>query len=100
MDENGRMLYIPIVKATYALQSDGSLRIAEKQLPVNLAGELYGEPGKSSYKYEPECAFGKIATDVVLIGHACAPSLSATQVYVRLRAGLLDKSVRVTGDRY
>ena len=36
---------------------------------VSLAGQLWGEPGKSSYKYEPECAFIKPATDVVLIGH-------------------------------
>ncbi len=58
-DEDGRLLYVPIVKATYALQPDCSLAIAEKQLPVNLGGELWGEPGISSYKYEPECAFMK-----------------------------------------
>jgi hypothetical protein len=99
-DEDGRLLYVPVVKATYALQPDGSLKIAEKQLPVNVGGELWGEPGISSYKYEPECAFTKAATDMVLIGHAHAGPESATEVFVRLRAGPLDKTVRVTGDRY
>ena len=99
-DEEGRMLYVPIVKATYRLEPDGSLKIAEKQLPVNLVGQLWGEPGKSSFKYEPECAFVKPATYVILLGHAHVPSLSSTEVYVRLRAGPLNKTVRVTGDRY
>ena len=37
---------------------------------------------------------------MILLGHAHVPSLSSTEVYVRLRAGPLNKTVRVTGDRY
>ena len=99
-DESGRSQFVPTVKAAYVLQPDSSVMIAAKQLPVNLAGELWGEPGKSSYKYEPECAFKKPATDLVLIGHAHVAQRNATEIYVRLRVGSLDKTVRVTGDRY
>jgi hypothetical protein len=99
-DEDGRLLYVPIVKATYEVRSGSPLLMAERQLPVNLDGELWGEPGKSSYKYEPECAFTKPATDVVLIGHAYARRPGDTEVQVRLRAGPLEKTVRVIGDRY
>jgi len=99
-DEQGCPLFVLIVKATYSLQPDCSLAIAEKQLPVNLAGELWGEPGMSSYKYEPESAFIKPLTDIVLIDSACASRPGETETVVRLRVGPLAKTVRVIGDRY
>lgn len=99
-DEEGFPLLVPIVKATYDIQREGSLVVSEKQKPVTLAGELYGKPGVSSYKYEPECAFMKPATDVVLIGEAYAPGAGATEAYVSLRVGPLHKTVRVVGDRF
>ena len=98
-DEEGCPLLVPIVKATYAIQRDASVTLAEKQMPVTLVGKLYGKPGVSSYQYEPECAFIKSVTDVALIGAAHAPTATATEVCVRLRAGTLDKTMRVVGDR-
>jgi hypothetical protein len=97
-DENGRPLIVAIVEATYSLEPDGALAIAEKQLGINLAGQPWGEPGKSSYKYEPEFAFIKPSTDVVLIGHAYG--VGKTDVDVRFRVGRLSKVARVIGDRY
>jgi hypothetical protein len=44
--------------------------MAEKQIPVNLAGEYWEDPDNSSYKYEPDAAFVKPSADMVLIGHA------------------------------
>jgi hypothetical protein len=99
-DEGGRPLFVPIVKGTYQLAEDGSVGLASSQKPVSLTGELYGKPGESSYKFEPEYAFFKPATDVVLIGYAHARNGGATETRVRLRAGALDRTVRVTGDRY
>jgi hypothetical protein len=99
-DEEGRPLLVPLVKATFALQPGGGLVMTEKQMPISPAGQFYGEPDVSSYKYEPEMAFFKPATDVVLIGTAWAVPCPATQVDVTLRAGPLFKKVRVTGDRY
>jgi hypothetical protein len=97
-DEEGRPLLVAVVKATFVIQ-DGGLEVGDKQLPVNPTGEFWGDPDSSSYKYEPETAFIKPATDVVLIGHAYAPHSGATEVSVALRVGPLEKTVRVVGDR-
>jgi hypothetical protein len=97
-NEDGQPLFVPVIKATYAVRTNGELVHSETQIPVNVAGQYWAEPGKSSYKYEPESAFIKPATDVVLIGHAYARPAGA--VYVRLQLGSLDKTVSVVGDRY
>ena len=69
-------------------------------MPVNLAGELSTDAPVSSYKYEPEIALFKPATDVVLIGHAHPPGGGATQVDVGIKVGPLQKVARVFGDRF
>src|SRR4029453_9736517 len=73
VNEEGRPLFTSIIKATYCIQEGTRLSLAEKQVPVNVAGEYWGEPERSSYKCEPETGFIKTATDIVLIGHAYAP---------------------------
>jgi hypothetical protein len=50
--------------------------------------------------YEPEVAFIKPATDIVLIGHAHAPEMGVTEMDVSLSVGPVKKAVRVIGDRY
>ena len=71
-DEEGRPVLVTVIRATYDIVGR-QLVLAEEQAPVPIAGELYGEgPDTSSYRYEPEAAFIKLATDLVLIGHACA----------------------------
>lgn len=99
-NEEGRPLFLPIVKATYEIRERGQLSLAEEQIRVNIGGEYWGEPEKSSYKYEPEVVFIKPATDIVLIGHAYAPNPRVTEVDVSLQVGPLEKLVRVFGDRY
>ncbi|MCI0640692.1 MAG: DUF2169 domain-containing protein [Gemmataceae bacterium] len=98
-DEEGRPLFVPVVKATYSIHPRQGLAVAEKQLPVDPGGKFWGDPDTSSYKYEPECAFIKLATDVALIGHAHAPNPRTTELDVKLRVGPLEKIVRVVGDR-
>jgi hypothetical protein len=97
-DEEMRPLLVLVVKATYALTDEG-LRLAEEQVPVHVGGMHWGKPEESSYRYEPECAFTKLATDVVLIGHAWAPKQNTRELLVSLRVGPVRKSVRVVGDR-
>ncbi|MFA7060612.1 MAG: DUF2169 domain-containing protein [Pedobacter sp.] len=99
-DEEARPLLVLVIKATFTIHDKGPLTIAEEQVPVNLTGELWGEPDKSSYKYEPESAFIKPATDVALIGSAYAPAVGATDVNVVIRVGPIEKVVRIIGDRY
>ncbi|WNG34737.1 DUF2169 domain-containing protein [Archangium violaceum] len=97
-DEEMRPLLTLVVKATYDIGRDG-LTLADEQVPVNVAGEYWGVPEESGYRYEPECAFIKPATDVVLVGHACAPAPGTTEVLVALQVGPVRKAVRVVGER-
>src|SRR6266540_6131357 len=99
-DEWERPLLVLVVKATYSVQEGVELSLAEKQVPVNIGGEYWGDPEISSYKYEPETAFIKPASDVVLIGHAYAPKPRTTKMEVSLCIGSIKKVVRVVGDRY
>ncbi len=89
-----------VVKATYRIENSPEIEMAENQAPINMGGQYYGEPGSSSLKYDSDVAFTKVATDIVLIGHAHAPNNTTTQLDVFLRAGPLSKIVRVFGDRF
>jgi hypothetical protein len=98
-DEHGRPVVTLAAKATYVLSRRG-LALAEEQAPLRLGGELWGEDSAhSSYRYEPECASFKPATDVVLVGHAHSPTARSREFLVRFQVGPLRKEVRVVGDR-
>jgi hypothetical protein len=97
-NRNGTPVAVVIVKATFDLARDG-LRLAEQQLPTFPAGQAYGAPGESSYRYEPEAAYFKPATDVVLIGAAVPPAGADTQVNVSFSVGRLGKRAVAFGDR-
>jgi hypothetical protein len=100
LDEEARPVLTVLVKGTFTIVPDEPCRLAEEQVPINFSGELVGEdPAISSFKYEPEVAFFKPTTDVVMNGHAWAPRAGTTEVTVGLRVGPLRKQIRVTGDR-
>lgn len=98
-DEEMRPIVAPVVKATFDILRGGGLELAEEQIPLSFAGECHGEPGQSSQRIEPEMAFMKPTTDIVLIGHAHAPARRAVTVDVAVRVGSLERRLRVTGDR-
>ena len=99
-DEQFRPLVVPLVKATFTIGADGHCRRADQQVPPSLEGACWGDdPETSSYRYEPEVAFVKPATDVVLLGHAHAADARTTEMRVALRVGDLSKQLLVTGDR-
>lgn len=97
-DQNGVPLLLTVIKATFSLGQSAPV-LAPKQIPVCVDGEARGDPLHSSYKYEPETAFVKPATDIVLIGHAYAARVGDKTVDVRLQVGELEKTVRVFGNR-
>ena len=55
-DEEGRPLFVPVVKATYAIHPHKGLTLAEKQLPVNPGGQFWGDPDASSSESAPAVA--------------------------------------------
>jgi hypothetical protein len=100
LDERARPVLTVVVKGTFLLGPDGRCDRAEEQIPVNVAGEPWGEdPEVSSYRYEPEVAFIKLNTDVVVNGHAWAPRTGVAEMTVGLRVGALQKQAAVVGDR-
>jgi hypothetical protein len=99
IDEDGRAQITPLIKATLQLDDRGALVLAEEQSTVNLTGEAWSDAEAPCYKLEPETAFVKPATDVALVGHACAVGSRTTQMQVTLRVGPLAKTLRVTGER-
>lgn len=101
-DERGRDLFTCIVKATFALSNrrEGTvLSVAEEQMPVCMTPVHYGDPAKSSLKYEAETAPVKVGTDVALVGHAYATLAQATYLDVSVAVGPARAIVRVFGDR-
>ena len=90
-------LYI-IVKATFNISNQ--LTLADEQLPPVAADVYWTDPGKSSIKYASDFHIGKPATDILMLGHACAPNKKkVSELDVSLSVGQARKTVRVFGDR-
>ena len=91
-----------VVKGTFRLagELDGSLEIAETQVPPVQTDTHWGEPGASSLRYASEMHLEKPGTDVALVGQAWAPDGRATKgVHVVLEVAGRRKTARVLGDR-
>ncbi|NND59591.1 MAG: DUF2169 domain-containing protein [Gammaproteobacteria bacterium] len=99
-DEDLRPAVVTLVKGTFNLLDDGRAVAAEDQTAVNLAGEPWSEAPLSSFRYEPEIALCKPATDVVLIAHAVGGEQPVTQMDVGIKVGPVQKLARVFGDRF
>ena len=98
-DEEMRPIVVTLVKATFDIGSEGEVELAEEQRPFCAEGEPYGEAGESSYRLEPETAFEKPATDVVLVGHAHAPAGGVAQMQIKIRCRItnIEHDQLVTG---
>lgn len=99
-DEELHPMLVPVVKSTFAIDAERArLSIAREQKSVELAGEYYGDPETTSFKYEPEIAFTKPATDVTFIGSARPSHTGMQQFDFGFRVGPVAKVARVFGDR-
>lgn len=88
-------LYV-VVKATVSLQPH--LALAEEQMPIILADDYHGDPADSSLKAVSDLHIGKPGTDVLITGHARAPS-PVTEMEVAVTIAERQKRLRVVGDR-
>jgi hypothetical protein len=99
-DRQGAEVWLVAVKCTFDIKPDGSTEISKEQPPVLRVPEYYGEPGKSSIKYETDLILAKKKTDILLLGHAYAPGgKSVAKLDVGFRVGPVQKVLRVFGDR-
>lgn len=99
-DRDGTEIWLVAVKASFDILPDGRTVVAKEQPPVLRLPEHHGEPGKSSIKYDADLVLTKNTTDVVVVGHACAPAGQRVKhLDVGFRVGPLQKVLRVVGDR-
>jgi hypothetical protein len=94
-DESEPLLAICVVKITYDILPDGSLRLSEEQLPVATA------PEDSDLGWVPSDAVPrKPAFDVLVLGHARDPGgRPVPSMTVRLQVGKATRDLAVFGDR-
>ena len=98
-DKLGRHHWIVIVKATFEFDASGKLSHFDQQLPPLHEPAYFGEPGRSSLRYEADLVAMKPGTDVTLNAHAHAPDSRATrEIPVALRIGNLEKLLLVRGE--
>jgi hypothetical protein len=74
-DKDGREIVTVIAKGTFSLvngQVPEPLGLDDR-LPIVMADEYWGEPGRSPVKSESEIAPHKVAADLILLGHAYPP---------------------------
>jgi hypothetical protein len=99
-DKDGRHIWMVAVKATFDIALDGTLKLADEQLPPLLAPEFHGDPAKTSLKYESDLLAVKPGTDVVMNAIAHAPGgRPATSVDVLFRMDRVSKHLVVHGER-
>lgn len=90
-------LYL-MVRATFVIGPQWTL--ANMQQPLQQADEYWSEPASSSLRISSDYHIGKPATDILMVGSACAPGQRPVrQMDVGLQVGIVSKVVRVFGDR-
>jgi hypothetical protein len=101
-DKDGRDHAVVVVKATMVPNDGGAgWKLALKQEPLVYADAHFGDPAKTSIKYECDFARIKPRADVIVIGHAYAPHGEPVgQLDVTLEVDdVVSKSVCVYGNR-
>jgi hypothetical protein len=98
-DLNGAPLLVTLVQAVFSITDDAELVCVQEQPAVQLAGRWVGDPATTSLVLEPQIAFRKLGTDIVLHGFAYPPKPGDSRGQVGIRVGELRKVVNVFGDR-
>lgn len=99
-DKDGVHWWLVAVNATFDIAPGGRLKLADEQLPLVLAPEYFGEPGRSSLRYDSALLWAKPGTDVLIHAHAHAPQgRPAPTVPVSLHIERLHKELLVHGER-
>jgi len=99
VDRQGAETLVLMVKATFDILPDGNVERSQEQREIEWGDVYAGEPGASSVLYESDATWGRVGTDVALIGYAYPRQPGDRQVDVALRVGQLYKSARVFGER-
>ena len=98
-NEQGIDTLYTMVKSTFNIGPQWTLH--NQQQPLQETDVFWGDPQSSSLRHASDYHLGKSATDIIMLGSACAPDQRAVQqMDVSLRVGTVGKTIRVFGDRY
>src|SRR5262245_59166007 len=103
-DRDGRDLLLLVVAAQFDLPhpsgGDRRLQPSDTQTLPPLGDEYFGDPAASSLRIEGQIAYTRPATDICILGHACAPEGKlAERMSVRVDVGSCSVRLLVHGDR-
>lgn len=98
-DRHGAETLLVIVKGTWRINRDGTLSVAEEQVPVRFEPLYSDDPASSSLIHDTDIILEKPGTDCILLGHAWAPKVGVESVDVTFAVGPVRKTVRVFGER-
>ncbi|MFK5891692.1 MAG: DUF2169 domain-containing protein [Pseudomonadota bacterium] len=97
-DEQGVDTLYLLVRASFNIGKNWTL--CEQQIPPVDADEYLGERDDSSLKYASDMHIGKAATDIIMLGKACAKDRQAVQYLdASVSVGSVAKTIRVFGNR-
>lgn len=100
VDAEGQEVLVVMLSASFEARPGGALSPAAEQLPVALADVPFGDPARSSNRFEADIARAKPGAEVIVNATAHAPNGQAVhELQVGLQVGSLRKVLRVTGDR-
>lgn len=89
-----------VAKGTFVIPDNGPARQAEEQIPITYGDEAFDKEDGGSIKFESDIAPFKPRADIIVVGHAHAPSgTPVTGIDISLRVGALQRVLRVFGDR-
>jgi hypothetical protein len=98
-DKNATPHFVALLQGSYTIAPSGKISLLEEQTAPVLGGEWYGDPATSSMRLEPQIAFAKQSTDIVMLGAAHAPQPGTNRMQVGIRVGHIQKLAIVTGTR-
>ena len=100
LDRDGAPCRVVIVKASYAVQVGGPLRVADEPREVRMGDELWGPPEIADLRLPGDFCPAKLGTDFILSGHAVPPrGQLCHRIDVGIRVADRTKVLRVHGPR-
>lgn len=96
-DQQGRHHFVVAVRATYLVDIQSRLHVADQQEPPALAPVYHGEDGVSSLRWDGDLGPLKPATDVIVNAHAHAPGRPVRELEVSIRVDGRQKVLLVRG---
>jgi hypothetical protein len=97
----GVQAWVVVAKATFTIQPDGTIELADAQEPVAATASYAGRPGASQLLRDAELVPAHPGTDVVLNAVAHAPREEPVrELLASVAVGPLDKTLVVIGERH